>query len=93
MPSSVSLVDRPTGTHGTQDVNDRSRGRPRSGARHGVVHVLGSVSTLIGTPDMGGRERRPIDSAATSCNSVPAEHIAARTSVADDCGDASGLGL
>ncbi len=37
-------------TPGTQDVNDPSTARaPCSGPRHGVVHVLGSVSALIGT--------------------------------------------
>ena len=46
---------------GTQDVNDPSGAHvPCSGVRHGVVHVLGSVSALIGPPVKGGTEGRPI---------------------------------
>ena len=52
------------------DTRNPGRERPRTapgphlGARGGVVHVLGSVSALIGTATTGGIERRPICLAA-----------------------------
>jgi hypothetical protein len=60
-------------------VNDPSTARvPRSGARNGVVHVLGSLSTLIGTTEQGGTERRPVDDTSTMRNSIRAEHVAGK---------------
>jgi len=54
------LTDARCTTRGTQDVNDPSQAHLlRSGARHGVVHVLGSASALFGNPVTGGTERRP----------------------------------
>jgi len=44
---------------------------------HGVVHVLGSVSTLIGTPVRGGTERRPICRAAQWRNFLQAGRLLA----------------
>jgi hypothetical protein len=58
-------------------VNDPSAARVLcSGARHGVVHVLGSVSTLIGTADTGGTRRRPVDRPSALRNRMRAEHVA-----------------
>src|SRR5207253_1844469 len=44
-------------------------------ARGGVVHVLGSVSMLIGTPIRGGTKRRPIRRAAYARNLLQAESV------------------
>jgi hypothetical protein len=58
-------------------VNDPAAiAEPGSGARHGVVHVLGSVPALIGTADAGGTERRPVDRTSTVRNIMRAEHVA-----------------
>src|SRR5881296_2092376 len=59
-------------TRGTQDVNDPE---PCRGAIHGVVHVLGSASALIGTPVRGGTKRRPAGRAADACNPLRARHV------------------
>ena len=64
-----------------QSTGNPGRVRPRTAhgpglqARGGVVHVLGSASALIGTPDRGGTERRPIRRAAHARNLVQAESV------------------
>jgi hypothetical protein len=80
---------RPTITQSNADTRNRGRERPRTaygprrGAIHGVVHVLGSISALIGTPVRGGTERRPICRALGRRNSLQAERVVSDTS-ADD---------
>ena len=55
-----------------------------SGARHGVVHVLGSVPSCIRTAIRGGKERRPICGAAHSRNFLKAQGVRGADSVLDE---------
>jgi len=70
------LIGSVTATLGTQDVNDPWTTHIRcSGARHGVVHVLGSVSEVIRTAIRGGIERRPTRRSAHLRNSLQAQGV------------------
>ena len=74
-PLDIQVVDM---TRGTQDVNDpRTALGPQRGAIHGVVHVLGSASPLIGTRVGGGTGRRPNCRAVRVRNSLQAERVSA----------------
>lgn len=54
------------------------------GARHGVVHVLGSVSEVTRTAIRGGKERRPICGAVHSRKFLKAQGVRAADSVLDE---------